>query len=216
MLVAVLGIALSSSVGLGAVLDIDGNVDPAHYDFAYTDVDIVGEPFDGTGLDIDTVHFGAVPSVLAPEWFTVGMTVANSSINTTGDGTMGPFSRTSVVINLSQGGQDKYMIQATLLAGTVQDVLMLDTSGPAPALVPLIEPTDLRYAVDTGFEIAIKATKFANLSPASPFDFVLLFEGGGTDRDDIIKGKVPEPATMSILMIGGLIGLARRRKRRSA
>lgn len=214
MLVAVLGIALSSSVGFGAVLDVDGNITAAHYDFSYTDSDIAGEPFAGTGLDIDTVHFGAVPSPLAPEWFTLGMTVANSSINTTGDGTMGPFSRTSIVVNLSQG-QTTFMIQATLLAGTVQDVLMLDTSGPAPTFVPLSEPTDIRYAVDTGFEIAIKTSKFTNFSPASPFDFVLLFEGGGTDRDDIISGRVPEPATMSILMIGGLV-LARRRKRKNA
>ncbi len=215
LFVTVMGIALLSSVGFGAVLDVNGIVDPAHYEFSYTDSDIPGEPFAGTGLDIDTVHWGAVPSPLAPEWFTLGMTVANSQINTTGDGTMGPFSRTSVVVNLSQGGSDKYMIQATLLAGTVQSVLMLDVSGPAPTVVPLSEPTDLRYAVDTGFEIAIKASKFANLSPASPFDFALLFDGGGTDRDDIIKGRVPEPATMSMLMIGGFAALARRRRKRT-
>ncbi|NQU37610.1 MAG: PEP-CTERM sorting domain-containing protein [Actinobacteria bacterium] len=212
MLVAVLGIALSSSVGFGAILDVDGNITPADYDFSYTDSDIAGEPFAGTGLDIDTVHFGAVPSPLAPEWFTLGMTVANSSINTTGDGTMGPFSRTSIVVNLSQG-QTTFMIQATLLAGTVQDVLMLDTSGPAPAFVPLSEPTDLRYAVGTGFEIAIKTSKFTNFSPASPFDFAILFEGGGTDRDDIISGKVPEPATMTFLALGGLAVLRKRRKK---
>jgi len=216
LLVTVLGIALFSSVGFGAVLDVDGNVNTAHYDITFTDTDIPGEPFAGTGLDIDTVSWGVAPGASpADSWYTLGMTVVAPPINTTGDGSLGPLSRTSAVLTLSQGGSDKYLIQATMLAGTVLDVLMVDISGPTPAIVPLTAPTDLQYKVDNGLELAIKASKFANLSPVSPFDFNLLFEGGGIIRDDIITGRVPEPATMSMLAVGGLIGLARRRKRRN-
>jgi hypothetical protein len=220
MLVAVLGIALFSSVGLGAILDVDGNINPAHYDTVVVDIgDPAGADFAGSGSDIEAVYWGLAtgPDILTDPtdvWYTLGMTVAAPPINTTGDGTS-PFpAPTSVRLGLSQGGTNLYMIDATMYFGNVINVIMLDLSTPTPTPITL-DPTTLKYKVDSGLEMAIRANQFLNLSPAT-FDFDLLFEGGGEDRDDRIAGSIPEPATMSMLMIGGLVALARRRKRRDA
>ena len=45
LLVTVMGIILSGSVGFGATLDVDGDVNPSHYDVAMVDVDGGGEDF---------------------------------------------------------------------------------------------------------------------------------------------------------------------------
>lgn len=210
LLAVVLGIALSGSIGFGAPLDeVNGIINGAdNYLLTVTDAPDVGEPFEGTGLDIHALHWGAIDD--GGLWYTIGMTVTGPPINTIGDGSGTPPSptMTNVQLNLRDGGVDKYLLQATMFGNTVLGVYMIDrvTSNPVA-----IDPADIKYKVDTGLEIAIKQSYFANLSPAGPFDFKLDFGGGGTDADDNL---IPEPATMSILMIGGLCTLARRRRKR--
>ena len=218
LLVTVMGMFLSCSVGFGAILDVDGTVTPADYDEHFIDVDIGGEDFAGTGCDIEAVHWGLAGDVTGI-WYTLGMSVIAPPINTTGDGTSSFTRSTTVYLSLIQGGVEQYSFEVRMRAGAVTGVNMWDV--PAGTEVPLNAdplnpPTDLKYAVADGLEIAVKNTKFTNLSPSSPFSFDLLFEGGGRNEDDEIRGTVPEPATMSMLVIGGLFMLVRRRRKRQA
>ena len=209
LLVTVMGIILSGSVGFGAVLDVDGLVDPADYDISITDVDIGGEDFEGTGSDIKALHWGMALDVTGL-WTTIGMTVTTPPINTTGDGPSTFPRTTTVYLSIIQSGVEQYAFEARMRDGAVTSFSMWDV--PLGTEVPLTTPTDLRHRVDTGLELAIKASKFTNLNPASPFDFDLVFEGGGRNEDDYMQGTIPEPSTISIIVIGGLFTLVRRRR----
>jgi len=187
---------------------VDGIVIPAQYDIIKTDIDVGGEDFAGTSSDIDSLYWG-----VAADWYTVGMTVIAPPINTLGDGTS-PFpAPTTVRLGISQGGNDLYSINALMFNGQVLSVLMWDLTPVNPAPITL-DASTLKYEVNTGLELAVKASKFSNLSPLSPFDFDLHFEGGGENEDDRVQGTIPEPTTMSMLLIGGLAALSRRRRKR--
>ncbi|MCP4378267.1 MAG: PEP-CTERM sorting domain-containing protein [bacterium] len=214
LIIVMMGIVLSGSVGFGAVLSVDGVVTPADYSTSVVDLDDVGtEDFVSSGSDIDTLYWGVVPGPTFgtnpfDAWYTIGMTVTVPPINTTGDGT-GPLSSTSVTLSISQGGTEQYTLSAVMLSGSVSEFYMWDSSTPPPTLIAL-DATTLDHAVDTGLEIAIHASKFTNLNPTLPFSFDLLFEGGGTNEDDRIVGQIPEPATMSMLIVGSLAFIRRR------
>jgi hypothetical protein len=217
MLVVVLGIALSSSIGFGTVADIDDIITPVDQQ-EFTDPGDTGKDYYNSGSDINKMYWGWAPganyssSNLTDEWYTFKMTTVQP-INTTGEIPIPGFNvETTVSLHLSQGNP-LYSLEASMRDGAVTGVNMWDIPEAKP--VPLNAPTDLRYKVDTGLEISIHGTRFSHLSKA-PFDYYLLFEGGGRHQDDEIQGTVPEPATMSMLMIGGLVTLARRRKRRAA
>lgn len=221
LLTIVMVTTLVCSVGLGATMDvnsdIDGTVNPADYDIVINDVDAGGEVFANTGSDIDALYWGVAPGATYPGnqadlWYAVGMTVEAPPINTLGDGTSLIPSPTTVNLGISQGGSNLYTINVLMFGGNVLNVLMLDLAAPGSPMITL-DPTTLKHSIDSGLEIAIHASKFTNLSPDSPFDFDLHFEGGGENDDDRIQGRIPEPATMSILLIGGL-AVARRRRRR--
>jgi hypothetical protein len=220
ILVAVLGVLLSGSVGFGAYLNVDGTIDAADaYDKVVNDVDPAATDFTGSGSDIKALHFGVAKEPAnstdpADVWYTFGMTVVGPSptprINTTGDGT-GASAPTSVRMGISQGSV-KYMVHTTMFYGSVLNVTMWDTSGPTPTQVPL-NSQNLKYKVNAGLELAIKRNVFTNLAKASLFDINLLFEGGGQNKDDDLEGQVPEPATMSMLLVGGIAFIRRRRRK---
>ena len=203
-----MGIILSGSVGFGATVTVDGVINPGEYDISITDFDPAGLDFEDSGSDIEAFHFG-----VTGVWFNLGMTVrgplASPKINTTGDGT-GAFSPTSVSFSLSQGGAEKHSLHALMFFGSVLNVSMWDSTTPTPTVID-ISALQLK-AVDTGLEIAIHGGAFTNLNPALPFQFDLLFDGGGQNADDRIQGTIPEPATMSMILIGGLFTLVRRRR----
>jgi len=206
-----MGIFLSSSVGLGTPLDeVNGVIDGGDsYVWPVTDVAEPGKVFFNSGLDIDALYWGAI--VDGGIWYTIGMTVTAPPINTTGDG-MGipPIpTMTTVKLSLSQLGVDQYLLQASMFADTVVGVYVIDR---VTNTLVTVNPADIKYKVDTGLEIAIKQSYFSNLAPLTPFDFRLDFDGGGTNEDDSLQGRVPEPATMSMLVIGGLVTLVRRRR----
>ena len=208
LLVTVMGIILSGSVGFGATVTVDGVINAGEYDVSITDFDPVDMDFKDSASDIEALHFGVTGA-----WLNLGMTVrgplVSPKINTTGDGT-GAFAPTSVSLSLSQGGAEKHSIHALMFFGSVLNVSMWDSTTPIPTVID-ISALQLK-AVDTGLEIAIHASAFTNLNPLSPFQFDLLFDGGGTNEDDRIQGTVPEPATMSMILIGGLFTLVRRRR----
>jgi|GEM_PF-4509008 len=204
------------------MLNIDGVVNPADYDITVPDAIDTGKIFLGTNCDIDTLYWGLVPGpgynpVTNPldAWYTLGMTVVAPPINTTGDGSAGPgaFAPTTVHLSLRQGGTEKNSLDVFMFFGNILgQPLMWDTTGATPTAITL-DASNLKYALGTGLEIAIKADKF-NLNPASPFDFDLHFEAGGENEDDRIQGRIPEPATISMIVIGGLVVLVRRRRRK--
>jgi len=226
LLVTVMGIILSSSVAVGTPVVVDGVISALEeYDEFVTDTNDIGsEDFVDSASDIDTLHWAAVKGPgfiggdLTDVWATFGMTVrgplGSPKINTTGDGTYTSVRTTTVNLNLmDSGGTEQYAFEARMRNGVVSDFTMWDGAGNE---IPLNIPggdLNLKYAVDTGLEIAIKVNMLPNLSPASPFDFDLLFEGGGRNDDDDMQGTIPEPATMSILLIGGLVALVRRRRK---
>jgi hypothetical protein len=203
-----MGIVLSSSIGFGATMNVNGTVVPADYDYVFVDMDPVGPPLDfsGTASDIEALYWGQDGA-----WVTFGMTTIGAPINTTGDESS-PFTHsTTVYLRLIQGGVEQYWLEVSMRSAAVESVRMWDT--PNGVVVPLTAPTDLRHEVGDDLEIAIHAIKFANLTPA-PFAFDLVFEGGGPNQDDGIQGVIPEPATMSMLLVGGLLAVARRRRKR--
>ena len=80
-----MGIFLSSSIGFGATMNVDGTVDAGEYHIVSTDSDVGTEQFIfGGGSDIDTVSWGYDP---ATGFYHIAMKV-KGPINTTGDGTM--------------------------------------------------------------------------------------------------------------------------------
>lgn len=205
-----MGIFLSSSIGFGATMNVDGTVDAGEYDIVSTDSDVGTEQFiPGGGSDIDTVSWGYDP---ATGFYHIAMKV-KGPINTTGDGTSVFPSPTTVSLGLSQGGTPKFSLSAMMFDEKVINFRMWDVSGATPADVPLTKDLNLKYAVGPmALEIAIHGDKFAGLI-ANPFDFDLHFEGGGENEDDRIQGEVPEPTTMSMLLIGGLCAMKRRRRK---
>ncbi|MCP4378266.1 MAG: PEP-CTERM sorting domain-containing protein [bacterium] len=221
ILVAVLGVFLSGSVCFGAYLNVDGTINAADaYDKVVNDNDPVPSDFTGSGSDIKALHFGvALGPTHATDptdvWYTFGMTVVGPSptpqINTTGDGT-GASAPTSARFSIKQGGSDKYMIHVTMFYGNVLNVTMWNTSTATPTQVPL-NSQNLKYKINAGLELAIQRKVFTNLAKASPFDFKLLFEGGGQNKDDVLDGQIPEPATMSMLLVGSIVFIRRRRRK---
>jgi len=227
-LASVLVVALSSTVGFGAMLNVDGIVNPADYDEIVSDLNDIGtEHYVLTGSDIKDLHWGWAwdpghPGDPDEAWYTLGMRVEVPPINTTGDETL-PFPTvTTFQLGIVQGGIQRYSFNAMMFYSSVVNVTMLeyDALGQNPVPVAL-DATTLKHAVDitanpnAGLEIAVKANKFTNLT-INPFDVVGLFEGGGENEDDIIMGRVPEPTTVSMVVLGGLLVLVRRRRNRFA
>jgi hypothetical protein len=226
LLVTVLAVALSSSIGFGAALNVDGTIDAVgaadNYDWVSIDDDgPTPQDYTGSSSDIAAVHWGQAPGATFPTdptdvWYTMGMSTVTAPLNTLGDGTNFFPTQTNVQLGIRQGGVALYAMSITMFNGSVKDgsVTMWDLStNPTPTPVTLDSST-LKYAVGNSLEIAVHRSAFANLLPAQ-FDFSLMFEGGGTNADDSITDVVPEPATMSLLAVGGLF-LARRRRKRLA
>ena len=207
LLVTVIGVILSGSVGFGAVLNVDGLINPADYEESVIDVDAGGVDFALTGLDIDTVYWGVAGDVTGV-WYTLGMTVTVPPINTTGDVTAPYPTPTNVHLSLEQGGVEKYWFEATMFSGNVINFIAWDSIATAPIT---LDPANIKYAVDTGLEVAIKVNQLPNLAPA-PFQFGLVFEGGGEHGDDRVDGTIPEPSTISMIVVGGLLTVVRRRR----
>ena len=224
LLVTVLAVALSGSIGFGAALNVDGTIDAADdYDFVTVDDDgPTPQDYTGSSSDIAAVHWGQAPGASFPTdpddvWYTIGMSTVTAPLNTLGDGTNFFPSETNVQLGIKDmGGTPLYAMSVTMYNGSVKDdsFTMWNLSTPTPTLVTLDSST-LKHAVGNSLEIAVHRSAFTNLLPA-PFEFSLFFEGGGVNADDIITGVVPEPATMSILAIGGLFLARRRRKRLTA
>ncbi len=162
LFVTVVVIALSGSVGFGAILDADCAIKPSDsYDVFLTDTVDVGEPFPGTALDILTPN-----QDVTGDRGHIAITVTEPPINTIGDGIVYPDdAMTNVQISLNHDRIDR----------------MVDLAEFQPIV---LNPAEIKYAVDTRLEIALKATKFGNLAPASPFDFKVDFWDGGTNADD--------------------------------
>lgn len=203
-----MGIVLSGSIGFGAVMNVDGVVDPADYDMEFTDVDPGIMEFTGSASDIKALHWG-IAADISGVWYTIGLTTVDTPINTTGDGT-GPFSPTKVHLSLEQNGVEKYWFEAHMFFGNVIGFIAWDSNAAAPIT---LDPADIKYKVDSGLEVAIKTNQLPNLAP-TPFKFDLVFEGGGQNQDDHIADTIPEPSTMAMIAIGGLVAVARRRRRR--
>jgi len=218
-------IALSNTIGFGAILNVDGIINGlAEYDEVVDDIADIGTDYYLTGSDIKDLHWGWAwdpqhPQNPAESWYTLGMRVEVPPINTTGDGTL-PFPTvTTFQLGIVQGGIQRYSFNAMMFFGNVVNVSMLeyDINGLNPVPVAL-DANSLQHAVhisgdpDGGLELAVKASKFTNLT-VDPFDVTGLFEGGGEDEDDIIMGRVPEPTTVSMIVLGGMAVLARRRRK---
>ncbi len=207
LFVVVLGIMLSGSVGFGAMMNVNGEIDPVdEYDVSV--MDTAGESF-ATGLDIGAFYWGE-----DGDWYTIGMTVTDPPINTTGDGTYTSIRTTTVFLSLLQGvGGEKHAFEVRMRDGKVADFTMWDAVGDE---INLTKDINLKYAIGNGLEFAVKKSAFENFDPASPFNFDLLFEGGGRNDDDDMQGTIPEPSTISLIVVGGLFTIVRRRRKRQA
>ena len=77
--------------------------------------------------------------------------------------------------------------------------------------MPLLSGADYVAAASSGLEVAISKPLMAAMSGVSSFLFQAQLDDTGSYSDDQIAGMIPEPVTMGLVSIGGLL-LLRRRK----
>jgi hypothetical protein len=118
---------------------------------------------------------------------------------------------------------------------TIFDLIFFDNSGTTPSYLVAVDMSgstvtvglakwsvggwipvvlaggDFDVSVANGLELRIDQSKMGSLA-ADPYVRSQL-DGTGTWPDDQLVGVVPEPATMAMLVLGGVAMLARRRTR---
>ena len=193
----VLGVLLSCSVGSGAMLDVNGEIDPSS-GYGMVVMDTAGESF-VANVDIEASHRDEDGGR-----YTVGTIVADLPISAIG--VLSPEAPSEKLTerphwesfsflssnddpleltrerflrqpsSLTRDGDEVYSFEVTMYDGEVDGFVMRDTAEGAKVALALL--ADLKYAADTGPDSAIKTNRFTNLTPASPFDLALLFAGG--------------------------------------
>jgi len=177
-LATVVVIGMSGSIGFGAILDADCEIKPSDGQEAFlTGVVDVGEPFIGTDLDLHSLNREVV------ERGNIAIAITDSPVNTIGDvpGVFRAAVMTNVQINFNEVRTDRYQPFATIHGSNIREPRTVDLTGSEPIV---LDPAKINYAVGTRLEIAVKATKFGNLAPASPFDFKVDLLAIRTNRDD--------------------------------
>ena len=188
-----------------AVPIVDGNVGGGEYSVVLNDTaPETTDDFFNSGLDIQALHFD---NSSGSYW--MGLPVVNPPIDTNGDPTSFLFMTIFDLIFFDNSGTTPSYLVAVDMSGATVSVA-LAAWGPGWTPVPLLA-SDFNVSVANGLELRINQSKMGSLA-ANPYVRAQL-DGVGSWDDDQLVGVVPEPATLSLLALGGLAMLARRRTR---
>lgn len=182
---------------LAAPITFDGTVNAVEY--ADKIDDAVGDGFyQTTGWDVKALH-----ADIEGDWLCLGLEV---------DGTFDPDGTEVRRAKTEFGG---FVTLSTLLE---YELTFISTSTTTATLsidgATLTQGTDFDFKIGDDLELMFKKS----FMPAvvDSFAFYGWLDDNGNFQDDVIEGSitgVPEPASMGLLALGGLVALVRRRRR---
>ncbi|MFW6154669.1 MAG: PEP-CTERM sorting domain-containing protein [Planctomycetota bacterium] len=195
----VVGFLASSAVSAPVMLT--GNPDPSDYDIVVTDA--AGEEGLAEHLDIDQLLLAADDETGPDARFYLGLTVNDPDISRTGGPTSFVYRTVLDCFFVGEAGDLLHELAVVLTADDVVagvDGVMLDAAR-------------FSAAVDSGLEVSIDQDAMPNLIGVDTFDVLVQLDDTGTNADDQLAAfGVPEPATFGLLLLGGVVGLTRRRR----
>ncbi len=210
-----LAVVFVCGVNVQAAPTVNGTVGAGEYETIIQDSADTSKEFYGTGLDIDTMQFDADQTGNVDDSYYLSITTVNTPIDTNGS----PGSINMVTsLQMAFGGSANpdasnadYILNIVVEdAGSDVKLWEWDNSGSIWSEVSL-GGTDYAMGVGDHFEFSILKTKMPNM-PVDPY-FNAILDGSGGWQDDQVAGKVPEPATMALLGMGGIGILIRRRRK---
>ena len=206
------GVSLLLLPGFASAAVVDGTINISPDEYMGVLVDANGESYD-PGMDIDKLYLDAdltyaylgitVEDYLAvPQQFSFSGSIASSLTN--------------VVVEMYADSSMTNLLHSLSL-------VMMNAGGTPTMVMALLDyaplsASDYQFAVGSGagltgaFEVGIKNSLLPNVTGPG-FIYVRLDDWGSNPDDEITGDFVPEPATISLLAIGGLAMLKRRRKK---
>ncbi len=200
VLISLAVVGLVVSTGFSAPMMLTGNPAEADYDIVVRDE--ANEPDLALHLDIDRLLLSDDPGNGPADRYYLGLTVNDPDISRTG----GPTSflgRTVLdCLFLGDGGSVLHELSVVITVDNVYayvDGMLLDA-------------TDYEVAIDSGLEIAFPKDTLPNMVGADTFTLLAQLDDTGMATDDqVLAFGIPEPATLSLLVMGGLMLVRRRR-----
>jgi hypothetical protein len=193
-----------ASAAWATPVTLTGNPVQANYNPKLTLTDDVGEPGLAPHLDIYQVFFDSDDKGLSTDRYYMGLTVNDPNISRTGGPTAPPGlgKRTEWDCYFyDTDGNWLHEVQFYIWATKVSAYVDGDQ----------LAPSQFSAVVASGLEISILKSAMPALNDVPTFQFVGVLQDNGTANDDEITGIVPEPATMTLLALGGLAMLRRRK-----
>jgi len=199
---------------------VDGIVGATEYAITLTDPAEPGRDFFNSGLDIHELRFDA-DAVGGSRY--VGLSVTDPPFDTNGSDTSF-IGSTGVIMYFYADSTTPLpsiiMNLAFNALGFIEDLSFYrEFTGPATYLETdfdeITAGTDYQVATASGMELRISKSAFKVFSgddPNFPSFVRMQLDDTGMHHDDQISGDVPEPVSLTILAIGGLAVLRRRRK----
>lgn len=190
---------------------IDGKIQ-AGDGYTLVKTDTPGETGYAPGLDIDKLQFA-----FDANYMYLGLTVTQPPLSLNGSGPNYSVDQATVfVFNMYNGDGSLYRKLRVYMTAPDDITAALYTSNKGSA-VPIWTASNLNtdylaVSPDTtygGLEIKIPKTDLVNM-PAT-VSFWAQLDDTGVYADDEISGTIPEPVTLSMLVLGGLAMLRRRR-----
>lgn len=194
-----------------ASLIVDGSVNTGEYGYVLADFEAPGQPYQGTGLDIDSLYYDRA-NIGGVDYVQFGLTVAApASYDVDGDpsSALGESQFWAVLYDSTHTTRQYRVEISTDASGVTSFGLAQWGAGWTTVALGV---GDYDVSVGTGLEFRIRADKLVGLD-MTPYVFGQL-DGRGNWPDDQITGVIPEPATLS-LMAGGLVASLICRRRRS-
>lgn len=190
----------------GAVM-IDGTVGPMEYTTSVADIDVPAEAVDyaGTGLDIASINF---------EFDDVKMSIGVDTVGTfdfDGNSFPGIADRTLFSIIFYDGLTPLVELSVVTFSPTDYAVLMTDPMGFIPMNITMAPGVFVSF--DDDLELVVPYDLLPDTN-ANVLGFSAQLDSQDEARDDVLIGdniNIPEPASLALVAIGGVMMLRRRK-----